>query len=160
MKSFIAALTPTTIKRENVKAKRSASDEAYVTALKQQRMTTVELAEEFNVPVTTAMKALGRLEVALRVRRVGSEKSGGTRETVVWDVAPVPNDVYSMTQCDHVARALIKGSASTRKLASMLNINYYSTLAACKQLELAGVVVRDGIDRSKPKHPHIVWKLK
>src|SRR5574343_777334 len=90
MKSFIAALTPTTIKRDSVKAKRGAGDEDYITALKQQRMTTVELAEEFDVPVSKAMKVLGRLEVALRIRRVGSEKSGGTRETVVWDVAPVP----------------------------------------------------------------------
>lgn len=162
MKSFISTLLqgsapvacdPTPLRRDD-------EPDNYVAALDRENMTTVELADMFEVPVHRAMKVLSRLEGDLRVRRVGAEKSGGQRDTILWSTAPVPANLFAMTHADHVARALIKGSASTRMLASRLHINYYSALAACKRLELDGVVRRDGVDRSRPKQPHIIWKLK
>ena len=163
MKSFVSTLLQNSSapdERKSTSLRYDDEPDNYVAALDREDMTTVEIADMFGVSITHAMKRLCRLEGDLRVRRVGSEQSGGQRETILWGTAPVPNDVFAMTYCDHVARALIKGSVNTRVLASRLNINYYSALAACKQLELAGVVRRDGVDRSRPKQPHIIWKLK
>lgn len=168
MKSFVSTLLQGSISTPIVTHHRPKQytlpdhPDSYVALLDGVDMTTVELAEYFGVSPTKVMKVMSRLEADLRVRRSGLEKSGGHRKTVVWSTTPEPIIVLpiSKSPAERIASVLSTKSFNTWQIAKMLNLQYYSTLATCKKLELANVIRRDGVDRTKPKTPHIIWKLK
>lgn len=139
MKSFVSALmqgsAPVACTSKPAQVA-NGSDDDYVAVLDSGNMTTVELADHFDVSPCRAMKVLCRLEGDMRVRRAGSEKSGGQRDTIVWTSAPeLPAD---FTHAKRVTEALWYGPATTQLIAKRVGINYYSALAACKKLELSG----------------------
>lgn len=165
MKSTIALLSGGTAVPKAVKPpqrKRKVEDDdhlQYMEQLKGGDMSTVELAQEFDVTPNLALRRLCRLEKRGAVKRVGTEKSGGHRETVIWSLKPAPYTADHHRTDAALLDIVRSRSRNTEQIAAMVHMQYYTVLDRLKQLEAAGTIRRVGIDRLTPTHPHIKWEV-